>query len=282
MSGGEKRRATGMPEWGPEPLQTYSVPDNEGLGDRLRVTIRYADGRTLTLDRFETDVVHEGITMIAGSPLIAGGAGSGHIRQTPRFRRLIQVMAMIGEAGDPISYSPRWFHEPLDHGGGAANVLMMPTVGDDVVPIATGLALARSARLFPTRESDPRYGMAVDQWLIENRVVHGYEEFGPFTNDAGEPILFDVEDFDGGLNGAPSDTPLRATVTTSNGVSGLRVIYANSRGSHGWNIPNPDAPFDINTFATMQAAWYLASGGQDLSDDPCLATADCAWFRTIE
>jgi hypothetical protein len=191
-------------------------------------------------------------------------------------------MAMIGEAGDPISYSPRWFHEPLDHGGGAANVLMMPTVGDDVVPIATGIALARSARLFPTRESDPRYGTSVDQWLIDNGVVHGYEEFGPFTNDAGEPVLFDVEDFDDGLDGAPSDTPLRATVETASGTSGVRVIYANPRGSHGWRTPDPDAVFDIDTFATMQSAHYLASGGQDLSDDPCLATADCSWFRRME
>ncbi len=282
MTGGEKALATGMPEWGPEPLTTYSIPDNEGLGDRLRITIEDADGAPVaTIDTFETDVVHEGVTYPAGSPLVAANSGSGHTRQTPRLRRLIQVMSMIGESGDPIAYAPRWVHEPLAHGGGPANVLMMPTVGDTVVPIATGVALARSARLFPTREADSRYGMSVDAWLVERGVVHGYEEFGPFVDDAGEPILFDVEDWDGELNGAPSDEPLRATVDTSAGSSGVRVVFADPRGSHGWAIPEPEAAFDVNTFATMQGAWFLASGGQELTDDLCLATADCPWFRVL-
>ncbi len=282
MTGGEKALATGMPIWGPENPTTYSIPDNEGLGDRLRVTIRDAAGEEVAvIDTFESDVVHEGVTFPAGSPLVAGNSGSGHTRQTPRLRRLIQVMAMIGESGDPIAHSPRWFHEPLDHGGGPANVLMMPTVGDDVVPIATGVALARSARFFPTRDADPRYGMSVDQWLIERGVVHGFEEFGEYRNDAGEPVLFDVEDWDGGLDGAPSDVPLRATVDHASGTSGLRIVYGNPRGSHGWGIPDPDGEFDVNTYATMQSAWFLASGGTELIEDPCMATADCPWFRVL-
>lgn len=282
MTGGEKAAATGMPEWGPEVATVYSVPDNQGLGDRLRITIEDAAGTEIAaIDTFQEDVVHEGVTFAAGSPLVAGNSGSGHTRQTPRLRRLIQVMSMIGEAGDPIAYAPRWFHEPLAHGGGPANVLMMPTVGDDVVPIATGVALARSARLFPTREVDPRYGASVDNWLIDRGVVHGYEEFGVHTNAAGESILFDVEDWDDGINDAPSDDPLRATVATASGTSAVRIVYANPRGSHGWAIPEPESAFDVNTFATMQGAWYLASGGQEVSDDPCLATADCSWFRVL-
>jgi hypothetical protein len=53
--------------------------------------------------------------------------------------------------------------------------------------------------------------------------------------------------------------------------------YVSTTGSHAFALPEPNAPFDISTFALMQVGWFLASG--ELSDDPCLATADCSFFR---
>ena len=87
----------------------------------------------------------------------------------------------------------------------------------------------------------------------------------------------DIEGTDG--TGAPSDEPLRVTRTTASGMSGFRIVYAEPDGSHGWFVPEPDAPFDINTYATTQSAWFLATGGQDVSEQACFETADCPFFR---
>lgn len=284
LSGREKRLLAGMPMDVVDPAVRYVVPNNDGLGDRLRITVTDAEGVETVLDTFSVEVNHEAVTMEAGSPLVAASHGSGLTRQTPRLRRLVQILAMAAEAGDPIAYSRRWFTEPFEALGGAPrNVLMMPTVGDDVVPIATGIALARAAGLVNTTEPDDRYGVTVDRWLVDRSVLHGYEELGPYTNDNGDPVLFDPDDADDGTDGtgAPSDTPLRVTIETASGVSGLRVVYADPRGSHGWFLPEPGPPFDTNTFSTMQAAWYLASRGQELLHEPCFETADCEFFRTV-
>ncbi len=287
LSGGEKRRLAGMPADQVDPAVRYVVPGNEGLGDRLRITVTDAAGREVAvIDAFETEVLHEGVTMEAGSPLVAASHGSGLTRQTPRFRRLVQILALAAEAGDPVAYSGHWFEEPFAALGAGAprNVLMMPTIGDDVVPIATGIALARAAGFIETEEVDGRYGTTVDRWLVDRSVLHGYEELGPYTNEDGAPVLFDPDDLDDGTDGtgAPSELPLRSTVETTSGVSGLRIVYADPEGSHGWGLPDPEAAFDTNTYATMQAAWYLATRGQELIEEPCFETADCPFFRTVE
>ena len=255
------------------------VADNAGLGDRFDLVLRDASGQEVAhLDSFQEEVVFEGVTYPSGSPLVAPARGSGHIRSSSRFRRLVQTLALATESGDPIAYAPRWFTDPFA-GEAPRNVLMMPTVGDDVVPIATGIALARAAGLYDPVAIDPRYGMSVDHWLGQAGVIHGLEEHGPWRDSAGEPILFDPDDLDEGADGldAPSDTPLRATVETASGVSGMRIIYGDPRGSHGWDF-EPINGWDVGSFATMQAAWYLASGGQEISDDPCLASLSCPFF----
>ncbi|MCO4771776.1 MAG: hypothetical protein KDA24_17225 [Deltaproteobacteria bacterium] len=285
-SAGEKRLLAGMPLEGLDPLARYVVPENEGLGDRLRITILDAEGGPVALlDTFGTEVKHEGVTMEAGSPLVAASFGSGLTRQTPRFRRLVQVLALAAEPGDPIAYAGHWVDEPFEALGGVPrNVLLMPTVGDDVVPIATGVALARAAGFVSTSEVDPRYGETVDRWLLDRGVVHGYEELGPYTNAAGDPILFDVEDYDEGTDGsgALSEEPLRLTVETDSGAAGLRIVYGDPEGSHGWALPDPDALFDLNTYATTQSAWFLASRGQEIIEAPCFETGDCPFFRQKE
>lgn len=282
LSGPEKRLHAGMPLEGPEDGVRYVVPGNAGLGDRLQVTIEHPNGARTVLDTWETEVTHEAVTMEAGSPLIAAGEGSGLTRQTPRFRRLVQVLALAAEAGDPIAYAPHWFDRPFEQLGGVPrNVLLMPTVGDDVVPIATGISLGRAAGFIDTANVDERYGTTVDRWLVDRGVVHGYEELGEWRDKRNNPVLFDPDDVDDGQDGtqAPSDAPLQLTLSTDSGMSGMRIVYSDKRGSHGWGLPDADLPFDVSTYATMQAAWFLATRGQEIIEDPCFATADCSFFR---
>lgn len=282
----ERRAPSGMPLSGPVPGQVYEIPDNEGLGDRIRLTFKDALGYTVgTIETWDSDVVHEGVTMRAGSPLVAATEGLGHMRNTPKLRRVVNVLSLITESGDPIAYAPYMYDRPMERlGGDPANVLLMPTVGDNIVCVATEIALARAAGAYDRHSYDERYGMHIDRWLVENDVIHGMEEFGPWRDRDGNPQLFDPDDLDDNADeyGAPSDAPLRATVDTTSGQSGMRIPYISPRGSHGFTTPSPDKAFDMTTFAIGQGLRYFQTLGQEISDERCLEDLSCPYFRTLD
>ncbi|MBN93530.1 MAG: hypothetical protein CL928_05570 [Deltaproteobacteria bacterium] len=284
MDPGEKAIATGMPTTGPIDGVAYEIEGNEGLGDPVVVTVYDAAGEVVVvLDSFESDVVHEGVTMRAGSPLIAGTAGMAHQRGTPRLRRVVGALAMATEPGDPVAYAPHYFQRPFEElGGEARNVLIVPTVGDDIVPVATEIALGRAAGLWPLHGDDPRYGKSIDRFLIDTEVVRGIEEHGPWTHpETGAPLLFDPDDLDEGTDetGAPSSVPLRVQVETESGVSGMRIPYVSPNGSHGFEFPDPAAAFDMTSFVMHQAGHYLQTRGGVISDERCLESGDCDYFQ---
>lgn len=282
----EKRTLAGIPDAGPDATETYTVEDNVGLGDRLQVRLYEADGTLVeTIDSFDADVTYEGVTMLAGSPLVAASHGSGKLRQTPELRRLAMVMAMALEPADPAVYGPHWFEEPFEAlGGKQANVLLVPTIGDQGVTISTGIALGRAAGLVDWQNTDPRYGVTRDQWLIDHEVLRAIESYGPYTDSTGQPCLFDPDDLDEGTDatGAPSETPMRATRTTSSGVSALRLPYPQTTGKHGFSEPDPSKPFDVALYVVNQTALYFKSGGTELRDDVCLGSDSCADLPVID
>jgi hypothetical protein len=273
-------------------LEDYRVPNNEGLGDRLRIRFESYDAATdsftamdeLTMDTFETDIIHEGITHPAGSPLIALSFGSGYIRGTPDLRRVATVFSAILEPGDPIAYSPMMFERPFEAlGSQAVNVLHMPNTGDNIVSINTGISQARAMGLVKNDVVDERYGSSVDQWLIDRQVVRGIEERGPWTCSNGQPCLFDADDLDEGINmhGEPSDIPLRATVDTARGQSGMRIGYPKPGGAHGFNEPNADDPFEPIVYVAGLIAGYVHFDGEHVPTDICLADMSCDWLAPL-
>ncbi len=282
----EKREAAGMPMTGPVAGAVYQVADNAGLGDRLSILIEDAAGAEVAvIETFEEEISFEGVTMSPGSPLVALSSGLGHRRGTPRLRRVVNVLAQVTEPGDPIAYAPYYFDRADEvRDGQPLNMYLMPTAGDEIVCVAAEYSLARAAGIYDRHSIDERYGMSVDAWLIETEAIRGAEQWGPWTNDEGDPVLFDVDDLDNGVNmfGEPSDAPLRATITTSAGMSGMRVPYASPRGSHGPGLPDSNLEFDVGTYSVMQASWYLATGGQELLDDPCFEDLSCTYFRSLD
>ena len=277
----DKRGLSGMPEEGPGE-ERWTVSDNAGLGDKLRVTIWDPEGvEVAVIDTFEVEAKFEGITYPEGSPLVAAAEGLGHLRGSPSLRRLASFTGMIIEPGDPIAYARAYIEEPFELlGGQPRNTLIVPTPGDMIVAINAEIALARAAGMVDYESIDPRYGMTVDQWLIDTEVVRGLEQFGPWIGANGEPALFDPDDLDNGTDhfGAPSDAPLRVTIPTSSGISGMRIPYVEQTGSHGFALPNPTLSFDINSFSVHQIARYFQSRGQVLTDEPCMADHSCTWL----
>jgi hypothetical protein len=280
LNPGEKRRLLGIPAEGPGEDE-YSVPDNEGLGDRLEIEVFDAQGRSVALfDRWGGDVLHEGVIMRADSPLVAGSWGLGLRRGSKDLLRLVSTLAIAVEPGDPIAYARRWADEPFDQ---PKNVLIHLTVGDTTVPAATGVALARAAGLVPFDRVDPRYGTSADRFLIERGVVDGQEQHGPWRDGAGVPLLFDPDDLDSGTDGtgAPSESPLRAQRPTATGLHALRFLYVDPHGTHAYFLPDQSQAFDWELFSVQQMAAWLASGGVEVVDDPCLAGRDCPFLRPM-
>ena len=138
--------------------------------------------------------------------------------------------------------------------------------------------------MIPQDEIDDRYGMTVDQWLVDKKVIQGVEDYGPYTDVNGETCLFDADDLDNGLDGtgAPSEEPLRLTIETEAGVSGLRLPYTSTKGSHGFSFPKPSQPGDQNSFAINMILSYFVSGGQEISDDPCMSDFSCDWIPELD
>ena len=64
-------------------------------------------------------------------------------------------------------------------------------------------------------------------------------------------------------------------------MTALRVPYVSPRGSHGFTFPDPSLDFDVASYSINQVGWYFATGGQEVSDDPCLATRHCDFLPSF-
>ena len=74
----------------------------------------------------------------------------------------------------------------------------------------------------------------------------------------------------------PGDTegPLNR-VTCEQGVSALVMPYLKIDGEHGFELPDPNAQFDINTYMINMVGWYFYTGGREIRYDVCMATNSC-------
>ncbi len=280
----EKALLAGIPEGGVVEDVVYTVPDNQGLGDHLRVELFTAAGELLhTVDTFELEVVYDGVTHEVGSPLVALSWGLGLPRGSKELRQVVGVLSAGAEGADPVIYSRQWADEPVQDE--TREVLIALTIGDTSVPIAAGTALARSAGIVSYTEEDPRYGTSVDRYLIESEVVQADIYHGSYSDPTWGSVHYDPDDLDNGIDpyGEPTYAdPVRAERPVGDGLHALRFLYVSPYGTHAYFLPDPGLAWDVNTFAAQQVASFLASGGTEVSDDPCLATPDCPFLIPIE
>jgi hypothetical protein len=280
-----KRRLLRFP-YTPPGEKPPPAPDSTRLGDRLvlRVFDRASGAEKGTIDTFGVDVAFEGVTYPARAPLVALTTGLGLTRNTPRFRQLVGNLAqLMVEGGDPVNYAPHYFLDPLpssdyDPAEPGTNVLLMPTVGDPGVPVATGIAGARAAGLIDLFTVDPRYGKTVNEVLIDNYIVEGLARLRRL---GGAEYLMDPEDFSRG-RWAPEaprlHPPLRLTHLTGTGAQGIRIPLLDPRGQHCPIVPDPSSAFDNTTFLMHMVARYLATRGREIRDDLCMADQTCSWI----
>jgi hypothetical protein len=284
-------------------------------GDPLRVTVN----GSRDIDTYEYPAQFVGVKYAKGDPLTSPARGYGMTRNTPDFRRLWGLSQMILEPGDPVSYAPHYFKDLLPARNGVpANVLVVATVGDQIVPVATGIATARAAGLIELSQPDAAYGLPVDQVLIRGGAVEGLARLRRYASaDAGPRaalgshlrcdnfvdrtgaaqssncaagINLDPTGYacDGqGLNclddmGAPRlSPPLREQVArhTSAGISALIMPFLDPRGRHAVHPPEPNRRFDMDQFMLNLMGRFFETRGKELHFERCQSKmADCPWI----
>lgn len=291
--------STDVPEESTDQYLNHLIADATEWGDPLVIEVYAPDGRLkTTVDSFPQTVVFENIVYPADSPLAALTQGWGLKRQTPRMRKFLGVAQTLLEPADPAVAARSYMNQPHEFPyederfqNGFTRFLVTGTIGDDTVPIASSIAIARAAGYLGLYRYEGDYQSTQNQWLIDNWVYEGIADLNRFPEYP--DTLFDPDDLDQGrfrARNAPDDPdpnpdgdpPLRAEIEHDDGsISGLRLPYIRTDGEHTFNVPNPDSSFDIATFMTHQVAWYLINSGRILSDDLCLVDAllaECSFF----
>jgi hypothetical protein len=130
-------------------------------GTRLRpamVIDEFLVGRGRGEDRCATCATYADRSWNRGDRLVAPTEGFGLRRQTPSFRRFLQVAQLALEPGDPIHYVRRVFLRPVSAPDwdvpGPRSLLVASSIGDQDVPISAGNAMARAAGLLPFLPAD--------------------------------------------------------------------------------------------------------------------------------
>ncbi|MCC6750464.1 MAG: hypothetical protein IT371_22560 [Deltaproteobacteria bacterium] len=267
----------------PEP--PTRVVDTPRLGERLEVRVFQGPTGALraTYDRFGAEVDLHGVRYASGSPLVALTPGLGLQRNTPDFRRMFVLAQMGVDPGDPVSYAPHVFADPLhtedyDRARPGSNICFIVTAGDTSVPVATGIAAARAAGIVDYLSPDPRFGRPANQVLIDAHVTEALSWTRRFD---GKQVVADPEDFSRGAHAPEAPrlgAPLRLTRATSTGLSAIRIPLLNPAGQHGFGVPHTGGAFDTDTFLIHMVGRFYQTRGRELRDDPCMATASCPWI----
>ena len=291
------------------------------LGDRLTLTVfeGSSDTTRVQFDAFEEAVEFQGTIYPSGTPLVALQEGLGLKRNTPSFRRFLGFAQSALGPADPATWSARINLEPNDTSydpnwrPGMTHVLQMPTAGDKQVPVNTGVAMGRLTGLFGSWlrdenrygpetgwreifEPDPRYGVSIDQVLIDRFVVEGDPRFQRFAdNPVHGNVVYDIDnvsdgtatftcgnsDWSGknGENGCPdelrgqeilfpvphpdeSEGPLRIARQRADGsYDAFRIPVLRPAGQHGIYNPQPFRTFDADAFMVNFTTQFLGTRG---------------------
>ncbi len=286
IAGGLLRAAVSSDQGDGLVLEVYRGP----LLPQEREGCRVPEGVTpfVVFDTLGVEAKFQAVTHPAGERLTALGDGFGVRRQTPELRRLMGIAQTILDSGDPINFAPYFERWPMTYGTGETvhtRAMVMNTIGDMNVPMATGAALARAAGLIDLTQKDARYGKTPNQMLIDTGALEAVERTGRYLNSAGEPVLMDLEHFssivpvDDGFDVPRLSPPLRLVRAAANGgYSGALFPMVKPTGRHGFDTPDPSRPFDLGSFLFNMLGRYLVSGGRDFVIEKCEVDNSCDWI----
>ena len=189
--------------------------------------------------------------------------GSGYERNTADFRRIVGTLQHVLDACDPVNFARQLFWEPPP-GHPPTNVLFLNAVGDDTVPISTGVVLALAAGVFGTDRKD------WEPWV--HKII-----------DAGvmDYADYDIDDL---LGDNPEDMPaigLAEPVESKTGVSSVR--FADVHGKHEWIAGYDKFGFQAGYHSQhVVTIFHRCEGRLIYDDDPeCLQDRDCELLEDV-
>ena len=192
------------------------------------------------------------------------------------------------ERGDPINWVPYASRWNLTYGTGErvqTRLMVVNTVGDMNVPVATGAAMARAAGFIELREKDPRYGKTANRVLIDNGTIEAVERVGRFKSANGDFVHMDVENFAGmsnandGFDVPRLSPPLRLVKRNerAGGMTGVIFPMVIPTGRHGFDGPDPSKPFDLGRVLINMLGHYGQTMGETVSFESCMEKSTCSW-----
>ena len=256
-------------------------------GCSLQGAIPYATINTLGID-----AKFEGKSFGAGGPLIAFGDGFGIRRASAEMRRFMGIAQTILDAADPANFAPNFEQRLLTYGTGEqvrTHALVVSTIGDMNVPMATGAALARAAGFVELYKKDPRYGKTINRVLIDTGALEAVERTGRYFNSQGQPVLIDLENFaavvplDDGFDVPRLDPPLHGLNPDPRlgGFTGAVFPMSLATGKHGFGNPDPGAQWDLGSMMINMGARYVSTNGREIAIDKCHVLNTCPWLPPI-
>jgi hypothetical protein len=283
-----------------------------GSGD---CTIKKGREPVAVFDRFGVDITFQGRLHNKGDGLVALAEGLGLRRANPELRRFMGLGQLVLDAADPGVLAPHLSKDPLEFPllgeKSGAHALIVTTIGDMNVPAGSGVTVARAAGLVDYMKDDSRYGMPVNQKLIETGVLEAVDTLNRYMDPDGHGVHLDVDNFSEGTDpwgeAIPRlDPPIRAGMGQKDPLGGYSAAvfpYANPTGQHGFAMPgamgdagrkackdacdaNPPADggdcgcgerefHDIGLFMMNMIGRFFASEGQVLNADACQSRDDC-------
>ncbi len=262
---------------GPLPAKTPEGCDTSGATPKQKI------------DTLQYDIVVDRVTIAAGTPLLAYSDGFGLRRGSPETRRFMSIAQIALESGDPVNAAPFYEKWLLKYGTGEevrTRAMIINTIGDMNVPMATGVQIARAAGLIDLTHKDPRYGKTANRVLIDNHVLEAVERAGPYKNSRGEPVLMDVDHYsnvqttDDGFDVPRLNPPLRLQRQSEKlgGWSGMMLPMPVPTGKHGFDAPKPDAMWNLGGFMFGAMGRYMSTDGKDFNLDGCNVDFTCSYF----
>ena len=197
------------------------------------------------------------------------------------------------ERGDPVNFVPNAMgRRELVYGTGEkvdTHFLVVNTIGDMNVPVATGIALARAAGIIDLEKKDERYGKTPNRVLIDTGTIEAVERVGRNPNSVGAPVLMDIDRlslFTGstvdqdGFDVPRLSPPLRLRSPAKNGgVTGMMLPMVVPTGRHGFDTPDPSLPSNLGAVMLNSLGRFMTTEGAQLPDvDPCLEDSTCEWI----
>ncbi len=242
---------------------TLTNPRLAGTGENDTRTVPIAEDGGFGLgiaadkgDELLMEVRDKDDNVVLTKTIIALMEGSGHSRNTPRFRRLVGTAQSAIDLMEPLAWARHIVREPLP-GSKPNNVLHLATTGDITVPFSSMLAWDRAVGLLG---EEPETAIDVTNVFVEEDRILGGD------------YKYDFEDL---LNTGDGPGPL-PEIKTDSGESAVRFPFT---GDHEYlGLLKPDDPFDWAMYSRNQVIHFLRTDGKEIREDLCMEDNTCAWL----